>query len=435
LLLAVGALTALALVAAAAAWADGAPPTPLLSAVLATTRLERVTFDEAVRRATERNPTMGQAAQAILRAQALLDNAKSVFLPLVYGNAGATILDAARGFDGNITQPRTQSAFSATLSYSFLAAARWAEKNQAADQVGTARVAAEETRRQVAYAAAQAYLAVIVTQRRRDIAVRNRDTAKALADYSRARLEAGQGSRLNYVRSSQELATAEGLIQAAEFAVREAQEALGIALFADGPVDANGDPVMQLGAPPPQDDSWLSQRPDVRFSIAEVSAAERVVNDAWKSWLPNGIASFTPRYVTPAGLFEPSKTWRAIFQFEFPIYDGTLGPTKRAQIADRETAQLRLDAVKAQARSELRLAEEAVVSSEQILASSREAAANAVEAFRITEIAYKAGATSNIEVVQAQQSARNLEIVTAQAEDRLRQARLDLLVALGQFPE
>src|SRR5438067_2410473 len=84
-------------------------------------------------------------------------------------------------------------------------------------------------------AAAQAYLAVIAAEHQRDIAVRNRDRAQALADYSRTRQEAGQGSRLNHVRSSQELATSEGLIHAAELAVRQAQEALGAAIFADAP--------------------------------------------------------------------------------------------------------------------------------------------------------------------------------------------------------
>ena len=69
------------------------------------------------------------------------------------------------------------------------------------------------------------------------------------------------------------------------------------------------------------------------------------------------------------------------------------------------------------------------------MATSGEAAASAAEALRITEIAYRAGATTNIEVVQAQQTARNAEIVLAQSEDGLRQARLDLLVALGQFPQ
>jgi cobalt-zinc-cadmium efflux system outer membrane protein len=395
---------------------------------------ERVTFPEAVRRATERNPTVVEAAQAILRAEALLDQARSVFRPTLYGDVSTTILDAARGFGGNITQPRTQYSFNSTVTYPFLAAARWARKSQAADQVEIARISAEDTRRQVALTAAQAYLAVIGAEHQRDIALRNRDTARALADYARARLEAGQGSRLNHVRASQELAVAEGLIQAAELAVHQAREALGIAIFSEAPVDAAGDPEIEAAVPPSDNDTWLIRRPDVRLFTAQVQAAERVVRDNWKSWLPEGTAFFTPQYVTPAGFFAPARTWQAFFQLQIPIYDGTLGATKRVRIADRETARLRLDAVKLEARSEVRLAQESVARNEQIAAASREAAARAIEALHITEIAYKAGATTNIEVVQAQQTARNAEIVASLAEDRLRQARLDLLVALGQFP-
>jgi len=395
---------------------------------------ERVTFQEAVRRATERNPTVAEAAQAILRAEALLDQARSVFRPTLYGDVSTTILDAARGFGGNITQPRTQYSFNGTVTYPFLAAARWARKSQAADQVEIARISAEDTRRQVALTAAQAYLAAIGAAHQRDIALRNRDTARALADYARARLEAGQGSRLNHVRASQEVAVAEGLIQAAELAVQQAREALGIAIFSEAPVDAAGDPEIEAAAAPSDEDTWLIRRPDVRLFTAQAQAAERVVRDNWKSWLPEGTAFFTPQYVTPPGFFAPAKTWVAFFQLQIPIYDGTLGATKRVRVADRETARLRLDAVKLEARSEVRLAQESVARHEQIAAASREAAARAIEALHITEIAYKAGATTNIEVVQAQQTARNAEIVASLAEDRLRQARLDLLVALGQFP-
>jgi outer membrane protein TolC len=406
----------------------------VLPAAAQTDAPERITFREAVRRATERNPTVGEAAQAILRAEALLDQAKSVFRPTLFGDVSTTILDAARGFGGNITQPRTQYSFSGTVTYPFLAAERWARKTQAADQVEIARISAEETRRQVGLTAAQAYLAVIVAERNRDIALRNRDTARALAEYSRARLDAGQGSRLNHVRSSQERAASEGLVQVAELAVQQAQEALGIATFSDAPVDASGEPDIEAAAPPSDNDAWLIRRPDVRLFTAQVQAADRVVRDTWKSWLPEGTAFFTPQYVTPAGFFAPARTWQAFFQLQVPIFDGSIGATKRVRIADRETAKLRLDAVRLEARSEVRLAQDSVARNVQNVAASREAAANALEALRITEIAYKAGATTNIEVVQAQQTARNSELAASLAEDRLRQARLDLLVALGQFP-
>jgi outer membrane protein TolC len=285
----------------------------------------------------------------------------------------------------------------------------------------------------VAISAAQAYLTVIAAERQVEIAVRNRDTARALEEYARTRLQAGQGSRLNHVRSVQQLASAESLRQAAELAVSQAQEALGVIVFANGPAGANGEPAFPP-TPPPADDRWLDARPDVRLLKAELHAADRVVSDAWKNWLPTVTASFTPSYVTPPGLFEPAKTWRAFFSLNVPIFDATLRPDKRVRVADREVARLQLDALTLEARSEVRIAREAVRSNEGIVASTREAAENAGEALRITEVAYRAGATTNIEVVQAQQDARNSEIGAAVAEDRLRQARLDLLVALGRFP-
>lgn len=418
------ALFGLALVRAAAAQ----QPVPGDSPVL-----EQVTFDEAVSRAIARNPSVGEAAQAILRAEALLSEARSVFLPLAYGNVGTAVLDSARGFSGNIVQPQTQTAFSATASYPVLAASRWAAKNQASDRVETARVAAQETRLQVALSAAQAYLAVIAAERQLEIVVRNRDTAQVLEDYARTRLEAGQGSRLNHVRSMQQRASAEGLVELAALLVRRGQEALGVAAFAPGPLGVKGEPVLST-AILPADDSWLEKRPDIQLFTSELAGAERVASDAWKRWLPNVTASFTPRYVTPAGLFEPSKSWRAFFSLEVPIFDGTLGPQRRVAIADREAARLRLEGLQNEARSELRIVQEAVRRTERIVKAISEAAESAKEALRITEIAYRAGATTNIEVVQAQQDARNAEIEASVAEDRLRQARLDLLVALGQFP-
>jgi outer membrane protein TolC len=396
--------------------------------------LERVTFEEAVARALERQPTVAQALEAVRRSEALLDDARTVFQPLVMGFVGETIIDSARGFGDSIVVPRKQTAFSATISFPLLDVSRWAATSHAADQVEIARLSANDVRRQVAVTAAQAYLLVLAALHQREIALRNRETAETLADYARTRLEAGLGSRLNFVRATQELATAEGLVQAAELAVHQAREALGVAIFADGPVDATGDPEIAVPAPPSQDQARIEQRSDLRVFAAQAAAADRVLSDNWKSWLPTATASFTPQYVTPAGLFEQARTWRALFQLEIPVFDGSLGAGRKIALADRETARLQLLSARAEARAEVRAAREAVQRNEQIAASAREAATNAAEALRITDIAYRAGATTNAEVVQAQQTTRRVESQAALAQDRLLLARLELLVALGEFP-
>jgi outer membrane protein TolC len=98
-------------------------------------------------------------------------------------------------------------------------------------------------------------------------------------------------------------------------------------------------------------------------------------------------------------------------------------------------ATLALTAQEIQARSDVRLAKESAESYERALASSQLSAQQANEVVRITTAAFEAGATTNLEVIDAQRSARDAEATVTIAEDAARRARLDLLVALGRFPK
>src|SRR5687767_4971381 len=157
-----------------------------LSAQLPATTIQRVTFEEAVRLALDRNPGVAEAAQTILRAEALLQQAQTVYRPTVSANVTTTVLDSERGFDTFVTQPQVQSLFGASLSYPVLAASRWAARSQARDQVQVARLGVTEVRRQIAIATAQSYLAVIAQQRQVDVNLRARENAQAHVAYARA---------------------------------------------------------------------------------------------------------------------------------------------------------------------------------------------------------------------------------------------------------
>ena len=118
------------------------------------------------------------------------------------------------------------------------------------------------------------------------------------------------------------------------------------------------------------------------------------------------------------------------------MYDsGQRRGLRREREANLRASELALEQVGLQARAEVRTARAAVEFQERALASARAAAASANEVLKITIIAFDAGASTNIEVIDAQRSARDLDTAVAQAEDRVRQARLDLLVALGRFPQ
>lgn len=399
------------------------------------TDIERVSFDDAVARALEKNTQVAQAAQAILQAEALLQQARVVYQPSVNGSVNMTVLDSSRGFDGLVTQPRTQTALGANASFPILEAARWAAATQARDQVAVAQLSAADVRRQVGTATAQAYLAVIAEQRQVAVNTVAIENAKAHLDDAHARLQAGAGSRLNELRASQELATDVVLLENAQLALRRAQEALGVLLMADKAVDAAGEPAFEVPAAP-ADESWLGQRTDIQLFNASLDAAERVVKDSWKDWVPTATASFQPQYLTPAGLFQPARTWQAVISASVPVFDGgQRRANRRLREVERNNAQLTLDASRVQARSELRTAEAAVESTERAVANARLAAQSAADVVRITDLAFRAGATTNLEVIDAQRAARDADTAVALAEDQVRRARLDLLVALGRFPQ
>jgi outer membrane protein len=395
---------------------------------------ERVSFDDAIRRALEKNPGVAEAAQTILQAEALLQLANTVYRPTVSGNVTTTILDSERGFNDLVTQPQVQSLLSASVGFTVLDAARWAQTVHAQDQVRIARLGVAETRRQIAIATAQAYLAVIAFQRQVEVTALARENALAHVDYARARLEGGAGSKLNELRASQELATDDTLLENARLALRRAQEALGVLVAADAPIDASDEPALEV-VTPPADTGWLSERADVQLFRAEIDAADRVFRDSWRDWVPTASVSFEPSLLTPAGLFSPSRTWRGFVSLSVPVFDGgARRVAKRQREIAAGTARIQLTDVELRARAQLREAQAALESTQRGLQHARLAAQHAAEVLRITDIAFRAGATTNIELVDAQRRARDADTVAVQVEDRVREARLDLLVALGRFP-
>ena len=283
-------------------------------------------------------------------------------------------------------------------------------------------------------AAASAYLAVLAQKRQVDVSLTAIETGRAQLGYNTKRREGGVGSRLNELRSAQILASDEALLEVFRLRVLRAQEALGVLLAANGPVDVSGEPAFEVPASAPES-QWMAARTDVQLFTAEREASHRIVGDSSKDWWPTANVSFVPQALTPAGMFQASKTWSLSFQVSQPIWDfGARQSLRLRREADLQSSTIALQRVQIQARSEERLARAAIEAQERALARAREAARNAGEVLKITIVAFDAGASTNIEVIDAQRSARDLDTVVVQVEDALRQARLELLVALGLFP-
>jgi outer membrane protein len=104
-------------------------------------------------------------------------------------------------------------------------------------------------------------------------------------------------------------------------------------------------------------------------------------------------------------------------------------------LAELDTVRYQLANAERQASSEVRTAREAIAYTQRATAQTRLAADQANEVVQITEVAFREGARTNLEVIDAQREARDAETRRVIAEDALTRAKLDLLVALGRFPQ
>jgi outer membrane protein TolC len=395
----------------------------------------KVEFDEAIQRALDHNPNMALATTAIARAGALVQQARAATLPTASAGLTNSTLDGSRGFDGNTFQSQNQFGIAANATVPLIAATRWAGVGQAKDQVDVATANVADARQQIAVAAANAYLQVISARRQVEVFERALESTRAHLDYSQKRLEGGAGSRLNQLRAAVSVTADEGRLELGKLALRTAQEALGVVLAADGPVDAGAEPTFDVPATI-DEAAWMSQRPDLIAQRSVQKAAERVLNDSSKDWWPTANASFDPVYITPGSLFQPSASWRLSLNLTQSIFEGGQRRAAKAlRSVSFDQTKLQLTDLEIRAKSEVRVAQDSLRSLERVLETARTASDQSNDVLRISTSAFEVGATTNIEVIDAQRAARDADTAVAQAEDAVRHAKLELLVALGRFPK
>jgi outer membrane protein TolC len=402
------------------------PPTPT----------ERITFQEAIRLAIERNPSSAVAAAGILRAEGLLVQARAATRPQLNGFITTTTLNTGVEFGGQTVSPQNSVVANLDARMPIFAAAQWARRAQAQDTRHVAELTESDTHRQVAFATADAYISVIGSRRQVEASVRARDVARAHYDLARELREGGTGSRLNELRAQQEFSSDDALVEAARLMLYRAQEALGILIVADGPVDAAEEPNFDLPTDAQTADAALMQfRTDLRLFSAEQQAADRVLRDSSKDYWPTVEAIFQPQTTYPKSLFLPQNRWQFLLQGQVPIFDsGDRRGLKLQRQAAFDISRANVGGGITRARAEVRTAREAVASADRAVASTRAAADQAQQVVNITNISFRAGGATNIEVIDAERRARDADLSVGIAEDVLRRARLELLTAVGRFP-
>lgn len=396
---------------------------------------ERESFAGAVDRAMQRNPQVAIVMADIARARGLLEQVMAQSLPTATANGTYTRLDADRVLNGNVILGENQIGANLALGFPLIQARAWAAWAHASDNVKLARASGDEVRRQLASAAGRAYLTVLTQRKILAVSGTARDAARAHHDFAVARFKGGVGTRLDEVRAAQELATAEQQVAVARTQLGRAREALGVLLAAEGPIDAAEDPDLASHDTLTQAVQEANARADVRAATERRQAAHRVTRDSFADYLPLLSGVFQPFFQDPPSLTIPRTGWQAQLVLSIPIYDGGYRyGLRRERSALEQRAIAELEATLRQAKSEVRYAFGAVRDADEAMHAAQAAARLALEALKLANTAYREGASTNLELIDAERRARDAALLGALAEDSARQARLDLLVASGRFP-
>lgn len=399
----------------------------------------RVSFDEALRRACARNPDAQVAMQEITRAHALIEEVRAASLPTLTAQATFTQLDSPRVSQATppvVLAPAAQLEAAAVASLS-LDPRRWAQWSQARENARVARLAATDVRRQLTITVGQVYLALATQHelvRAADNAVEN---AAAHVEYTRSRFKGGAGTELDFERATALWNSERALAERSRFVVVRLQEQLGTLLGEAAPIDVVDD--VRLPLPPLDVSSALDTarrlRSDLHLADERLRAAMQVRQQSWTDFVPSANASFQAFNQNPPTELLPEHGWQLTVTLDMPLYDGGLryGLLKERRALEDE-ARIRFDAELRLVAADVRTALAEVTRAQSTLASARDAARLDADVVRLTSISYRAGLSTNIEVIDAQMAALDADVAAAQASNEERQAELDLLLATGRLP-
>ena len=388
-----------------------------------------LTLERAVELAVTRNERSAIADTTVAAAEARVSRARTAFLPRI---------DVAGNWRNDYNDPTERTLqTSALLTQPLFDARVFPLYRQQRFERDAARLSASDTKRLLGYDAAIAFLAALSFEQVELAAEHRRDFAQTnLADV-RARFEAGLVSSNDVTRAELELATAvrgvaqaAGDVQAARIDLETLLKTEVTALAA--PVELLNKAV-EVPLESTIDIAGAQQRrADVAAQRARVEALRAFSQEPSARFLPSVLFNAQTRNVNDGPLTNRSNLGFMGISLAWPVFDGGL---RRADRAER-TALLRGEELQLEAA--MREVERQMRSSGVQLATEQAALREATAALRAarknaeeTNVLYREGLASALELADANQRLFEAEVAEVTARYRMAVAYLALREASG----
>ena len=415
-----------------------------------------LTLQQAVSMALEKNPQRKMAMADQRAAEAGVQEARSRLLPRLSFTESATRgNDPVYVFGARLRQQRFTSAnfalnalntptpignFSSRFSGNWNLFDSFANLKSLARSQDLRLAAGHQLERadqEIIFRVVQAYNALLLAQKQRDVAEQSVNTAQSILDRSRARYESGIVVQSDLLSAQVRLAgRQEELIRArnnAAFAAAQLDTAMGLpadSLFQLSP------PLAEAALPQPLLAAWeqraLASRPDLRQIAAQQMAQEKSVAIAKSAFGPR-LSAFGGWETDSAALTQvQGNNWVAGLELQLDLFQG--GAIK-AQLTREKALQERIAAAHQaagdQVRLEVRRAYYDFDSARQQVDVARAAVGQAEESLRINQNRYDAGITTITDLLAIEEAARRAQADYWEAVYRMRTSYANLELSAG----
>lgn len=397
-------------------------------------------WDEAVALFAQHAPDTKVAAEEVVRAAARRRTALGALLPQVNGQglASFSLLAPPPGADSS-----TAALFGAApyqtlgliAQLSIIDVRAWNALATALENEDVARLTNADAQRLLIVNLAQALMTVVAAEKMAELNNSGVADAQSRLELAEKSEKAGATTSLDVSRLRQDLALAKATAVSSDEAVRQAREALGLALGLDEPVGvAPSFNLDGLAAQVPQrcrSVADLEARPDVRAAKASIGLAHRGVLDVGAQFLPSVAVRMNAQAFIISGTAIP--IWNVQAVLTVPIWDGGMryGALREAKAVERQT-EARSENTVRRARVELDRARRAIDVATASRKHAEEALAQSELTDRLIKKAWDNGAGTSLELVTAASALRAQRLQLALRDYDVLRARVAALFALSE---
>jgi len=417
------------------------------------------TWEETLDLIRNRSTDLKTAYDEVLRAEGQVRTALAAMLPTINGTGtyshqvagSSTALTAAQLtalgptlgplFNGLGAAPIDQVTLAAQGTQPVLALEAWHNWKTTKINVDAARLSYEDMKRTIALAVANDLIAVITAER---VAELNRvGTRNALErlDLARRKNALGASSRLDVIRAQQDVEASRAALVTGDESLREAREALGLALGLPMQVgvtkELNLDGLVKDALDTCKVAASVEDRADVAAARTKLLVAKRKVDDVYYLFLPTLNAQTNATYQTaiPASDGTAVSSWNIEGVLTVPLWDGGVryGSLRQMRALEDEARQT-LESTRRQAVVQVEQARRSVTVAENASLVAKNAQILAAENDRLTRVGYVEGQGTSLELVTAASALREADITLALRQFDLVKARVTAILSLANCP-